>query len=58
MATLPGLRDLGQLYLFTITRMEPATKYAKRLRLEQLKLEEAKEDLRKEGIDGIAIQLQ
>ena len=58
MATLPGQRDLGHLHLFTITRMEPETKYAKRLRLEQLKLEEAKEDLQKESIDDIAIQLQ
>ena len=33
-------------------------KYAKRLRLERLKLEEAKEDLQKDSIDDIAIQLQ
>ena len=58
MVTLPGQRVLGQLHLFTLTRMEPETKYAKRLRLERLKLEEAKEDLQKESIDDIAIQLQ
>ena len=57
MATLPEQRDLGQLHLRTITRMEPETKCAKRLRLEQVKLEEAKEDLQKESIDDIAIQL-
>ena len=38
--------------------MEPEMKYARKLRLEQLKLEEAKEDLQRENIEDIAIQLQ
>ena len=58
MATLPGLRDLGQLQVYTVTSMEPEMKYARKLRLEQLKLEEAKEDLQRENIEDIAIQLQ
>ena len=30
MATLPGLRDLGQLQVYTVTSMEPEMKYARK----------------------------